>query len=70
MTVSALSILRFQANGATGFDQQGFNELKKLSGTSKWIGTSGSVHATSLMSIADDRVDLCTAFVYRGIPYG
>ncbi|KAK7440218.1 hypothetical protein VKT23_017160 [Stygiomarasmius scandens] len=51
-----------------GFDKQGFDELKKLSGTSKWIGTSGSVHTTNLMSIADDRVDLCTAFVYRGIP--
>ncbi|THV07861.1 hypothetical protein K435DRAFT_741256 [Dendrothele bispora CBS 962.96] len=35
-----------------GFDQQGFNDLKKLMDTSKWIGTS----------------DLCTAFVYRNIP--
>ncbi|KAJ7582586.1 peptidase family C78-domain-containing protein, partial [Mycena floridula] len=35
-----------------GFDLEGAQELKKLVGTSKWIGTS----------------DLYTAFVYRGIP--
>ncbi|KAF5373126.1 hypothetical protein D9758_001699 [Tetrapyrgos nigripes] len=35
-----------------GFDKEGYEQLKKLVNTSKWIGTS----------------DLCTAFVYRGIP--
>ncbi|KAL0063294.1 hypothetical protein AAF712_009789 [Marasmius tenuissimus] len=35
-----------------GFDQEGYKQLRKLVDTSKWIGTA----------------DLCTAFVYRGLP--
>ncbi|KAE9395016.1 hypothetical protein BT96DRAFT_1022189 [Gymnopus androsaceus JB14] len=35
-----------------GFDEEGHAQLKSLTGTKKWIGTS----------------DLCTAFVSRGIP--
>ncbi|KAF9262200.1 hypothetical protein L218DRAFT_929875 [Marasmius fiardii PR-910] len=35
-----------------GFDEEGYQQLKKLEETRKWIGTS----------------DLCTAFVFRGIP--
>ncbi|KAL0577892.1 hypothetical protein V5O48_004087 [Marasmius crinis-equi] len=54
-----------------GYDQEGYQQLHKLVDTNKWIGTSGRRHQPFheiIEPTSTTRPDLCTAFVYRGIP--